>query len=551
MLLLNSYQTPVKATLKFLTLLKVKVNAGTINETLQNHPDWPSLLCISDALNGWNVSNAAGKIAWTDIDQLPVPFMAYMYNPEHPIAVVTKVNEHTVEAYQNTFSKSTVFTREAFFEQWKGIYLIAEPDSGSGEANYRQQKRKQLLTGLLPAGFIALCLYIAIERLQLNTITSTIGLSKWAIWVQFFILLAGVGISAMLLWYELDKNNPLLKQVCTGIAKGNCSAILTGAQSKVFSWLSWSEVGFLYFAGGLLTLIFSPSLFSAINLLGWLHFMALPYTVFSIYYQWRVAKQWCVLCLGVQVLLVAGAINYVAGNFQSNFTFIDEVNILNVLFCYAGPALLWYSIKPYLLQLQQAKTTKRQYLRLKFNTEIFETLLKKQKAVKLPTEEIGIKLGLHNAQHTLVKVCNPYCGPCSKAHPKIEELLHALPNLKANIIFTTPYNPALDAYHPVNHLLAIQETAEDELVIKRALDEWYLPEKKDYELFKAKYPLNGELSQQGGKIERMDKWCTEADIRATPTIFITAPSESAEGERTLYQIPDAYSVEDLKYFLQE
>lgn len=551
MVILNSYQTPVKATIKFLSLLKVKVNAGTINETLQNHPDWPSLLCISDALNGWNVPNAAGKIAWTDIDQLPVPFMAYMYNPEHPIAVVTNVNEQSIEAYQHNFNKKSVFTRETFFEQWKGIYLIAEPDSGSGESNYSRQKWKQVLTGLLPAGFIALCLFIAIKSLQLNTIANGIGLSNWAVWMQFFILISGIGISAMLLWYELDKNNPLLKQVCTGIAKGNCSAILTGAQSKVFSWLSWSEVGLFYFAGGLFTLISSTSLSSTIHLLGWLHFLALPYTVFSIYYQWRVAKQWCVFCLGVQALLVAGAINYVASNFQSNFTFIDEVNILNVLFCYLGPTLLWYSTKPYLLQLQQAKTTKRQYLRIKFNVEIFETLLKKQKSVTLPKEEIGISIGKPQAKHTLVKVCNPYCGPCSKAHPKIEQVLHALPNLKAYIIFTTPNNLENDGYHPVNHLLAIHETAEDELVIKKALDDWYLPVKKDYELFKAKYPLNGELSRQSSKIEKMDKWCTDADIRATPTIFITAPSNSKLEQRTLYQIPDAYSIEDLKYFLQE
>ena len=124
MVILNSYQTPVKATIKFLSLLKVKVNAGTINETLQNHPDWPSLLCISDALNSWNVPNAAGKIAWTDIDQLPVPFMAYMHNPEHPIAVVTNVNEQTIEAYQHKFGKTTVFTREAFLSSGKAFILL-------------------------------------------------------------------------------------------------------------------------------------------------------------------------------------------------------------------------------------------------------------------------------------------------------------------------------------------------------------------------------------------------------------------------------------------
>lgn len=551
MAILNAYQTPVKATLKFLSLLNVKVNAGTVNETLQNHPDWPSLLCISDALNTWNVPNAAGKIAWADIDQLPVPFMAYMHNPEHPIAVVTKINELTVEAYQHTFSKVTVFTRDAFFGQWKGIYLIAEPGLDSGEANYGQRKWQHLLTGLLPIGLLALCLFIAIENLQFKIATNSFPLSNWSIWVQFIIMIAGVGISAMLLWYEFDKNNPLLKQVCTGIAKGDCNAVLTGAQSKVFSWLSWSEVGLLYFAGGMLTLTFSTNLNSAIHLIGYLHFLALPYTVFSVYYQWRVAKQWCVLCLGVQVLLVAGTLNYFVGNFQPNLVFLPQINILNTLLCYLGPVLLWFSLKPYLLQLQQAKTTKRQYLRIKFNTEIFETLLKKQKAISLPKDDIGILLGPINAKSILVKVCNPYCGPCSKVHPKIESLLHNLPNLKAQVIFTTPNNTDNPAYHPVNHLLAIQENYRDEKVMKQALDDWYLSNKKDYDSFAAKYPLNGELAKQGNRIDAMDKWCKTEDIRATPTIFITAPGNLNQEENFLYQIPDAYSIEDLQYFLQE
>ena len=72
------------------------------------------------------------------------------------------------------------------------------------------------------------------------------------------------------------------------------------------------------------------------------------------------------------------------------------------------------------------------------------------------------------------------------------------------------------------------------------MDDWYLPEKKDYELFAAKYPMNGELLQQGNKIEAMDKWCKAMDIKATPTIFLNG-----------YQLPNAYSIEDLQYFLLE
>ena len=105
----------------------------------------------------------------------------------------------------------------------------------------------------------------------------------------------------------------------------------------------------------------------------------MPYSIFSVYYQWRVAKQWCVLCLAVQALFVLGALNIFANNFLLPVTNISFLQIAYCILIFALPALLWYCIKPYVLKLQNEKTTKRQYLRIKFNVEIFETLLKKQK----------------------------------------------------------------------------------------------------------------------------------------------------------------------------
>ena len=75
---------------------------------------------------------------------------------------------------------------------------------------------------------------------------------------------------------------------------------------------------------------------------------------------------------------------------------------------------------------------------------------------------------------------------------------------------------------------------------KHALDDWYLSDKKDYDVFAAKYPMNGELSKQEEKINLMDKWCKQMKIKATPTIFLNG-----------YQLPDAYNIEDLQYFLLE
>ncbi len=85
--------------------------------------------------------------------------------------------------------------------------------------------------------------------------------------------------------------------------------------------------------------------------------------------------------------------------------------------------------------------------------------------------------------------------------------------------------------------MAIAERGDPSLT-HHALDDWYLAEHKDYDAFASKYRMNGELLLQDDKIERMAEWCKKSDIHYTPTIFVNG-----------HKLPDAYSVEDLKYFL--
>jgi len=536
------YEPNVKATIAFLTLLNVKVNNVMVDEILQNHPDWPGLLSIADSLNKWNIPNGSGKIEPNQIDQLPVPFIAYTNDREHPLSIVTQVADTTIEFYSKNYSKAITDSKEEFLKRWTGIYLIAEPNEHSGEKGYEKNKRKAIINALIPVSLFALL--TALSFFSFYNIVNHNDSSQFAsitgVYFQYFILLTGVVVTSLLLWYEIDKTNPLLQKVCTGIAKGNCNAILTGKQSKLLSWLSWSEVGFFYFAGGLLVLLLAGSnVTNTISLLGWLNILALPYTIFSVYYQWRVAKRWCVLCLAVQALLVLGGINAITNSFLTPFVY--SISFLSRSFLlYLLPVLLWYVAKPYILQLQKAKNTKREYLRIKFNFEIFTTLLKKQNQVSISPESLGINLGNPNATNTLLKVCSPYCGPCASAHPKIDRLLEEIPNLKVKIIFTTPNRPEQPAYKPVTHLMAISEQANSEGHIKQALDDWYLPDEKDYLYFATKHPMNGELTKQGYKVEAMEQWCNAMKISATPTIFING-----------YQLPDAYGIEDLKYFLLE
>lgn len=539
----NQYESTVKATIEFLRLLKVKVNGRTVNEILQNHPDWPSLLCISDSLNKWNVSNGAGKIDPNNIDELPTPFIAYTHKREEPLTIIKSVTESNIITCQRGFKNTIIENKSNFQRSWNGVYLIAEPNECSGEPDFDKHKRKNFFTSLIP---IAACIAftgISILFLIRNTEASAIASSYIiaGIYLQYFINLTGIIVALLLLWYEIDKNNPLLQKVCSGISKiskGNCNAILTGKAAKLFSWLSWSEVGFFYFTGAILSLLFANNnILPVVSLIAALNILSVPYPFFSIYYQWRVAKQWCVLCLAVQALLVLGIFNIIVTPLLNSFSAITLTLLLRSFLLYLSPVLIWFALKPFILKLQEARNTKREYLRIKFNTNIFETLLQKQKKLTISADGLGIDLGNPSASNTIIKVCNPYCRPCAAAHKKIEELIKHNTNIKVKIIFTTPNDETNRAIKPARHLLAIAAYG-DETTTKQVLDDWYLPESKDYELFAKKYPLNGELIQQGSKIEAMDKWCKATDISFTPTFFINQ-----------YQLPDAYSIEDLQYFL--
>lgn len=73
---------------------------------------------------------------------------------------------------------------------------------------------------------------------------------------------------------------------------------------------------------------------------------------------------------------------------------------------------------------------------------------------------------------------------------------------------------------------------------KQVLNNWYMADEKDYDLFAAKFPMNGELKQQDAKVDAMYNWCNEMKIEFTPTFFVNG-----------HQLPENYNIKDLNIFL--
>ncbi|MDE1192559.1 MAG: cysteine peptidase family C39 domain-containing protein [Arachidicoccus sp.] len=536
--LLSPYGNPESVTFMLCQKLEILVTKTTIQKQLEEHPDYTSLLSVSDVLKNIGIENIALKSDINSLNEFPTPFIAQIkVGYESLFCVVSNVENDSIKFYHPLEKKETTFSKAEFDKIFTGIVLLAEKSDTAGEKDYTthlQEEKRLQLTKILSVAVVPILTIIACGIcFAKNGIDSV-----WSI-LYAILTLAGTIVGTLLLWYEVDKYNAALQQICTGGSKTNCNAILSSTASKIFG-ISWSAIGFTYFAGSLISLLVSGIYNTSILfILFWLNVLAFPYILFSIYYQSRIAKQWCVLCLTVQVILALQFITALFGEFHivDNLSNIQISSVATILVFFSIPFLVVSLLLPALRQAKENKQNKNELQRLKHNPQIFEALLVKQKTITEPTDGLGISLGNPNAKYKLVKVCNPYCGPCARAHPAIEELLENNTEVQVQILFTATDDEKDFKTPPVKHLLAINEK-NNEQQTKQALDDWYLADKKDYEAFAAKYPMNGELKRQDDKINAMAEWCSKTEIAFTPTFFVNG-----------YQLPEIYTVADLKYFL--
>jgi uncharacterized membrane protein len=537
--LLSRNENAIEIVNELLLLKNVKATATGIEEDLQKHPDYPSLLSISDVLTSYGIDNISIKTSFDELHKLPMPCIApIVVNEEEKYTIILSVTNEAISYYNPKTMRLEVTSIDYFIKQWRSkILMVINTDEAIGEKDYlkkRRVERNQNWTKTL--SFLALPILTFIACMWSIFWNSLVAVLPGLYTIS---TLAGLISGVILIAYEIDEDNPLLNQICKSGKKVNCSAIINSKASKI-AGISWSSIGFIYFSGSLILLLVQGILNpQVLVILTWLNTLALPYIFFSIYYQWRVAKQWCVLCLTVQaILFIQGLITIFAGwHFLIPINYLFKGNIgLATILSFSLPAIVLAIVLPAFRIAKSTKQLKRDLQRFKYNPQIFNTLLKKQKIITESTEGLGITLGSPNPTYKIIKICNPFCGPCAKAHAPIEELLHSNPNVQLQIIFSVSEDSGPKT-QTVKHFMAIQEKY-GESSVKQALDSWYLAPKKDYNAFAAKFPLNGEVGRQSQSLKDMFAWCEKTQIAFTPTFFVNG-----------HQLPEMYSANDLKNLL--
>jgi len=522
----NSEVSNIEAvTCQLLIALKVKVNSRTVLDILKSHPEYPSLLAISDCLRALKVKSESYQLDKNiqNISELPVPFITYFPLNGGKFALIKAIDSKQVKI-SNELSIDTGISQSQFKELWNGVILIAEVGEKSAEQGYYPH-------------LITPTLQVVKPSITMIVVMSAIGMSfwlnnlNWQILAILLIKLLGIAVSSLLLLQSINSANPLIKRVCgfTG-NNNNCNSILNSKYAKITNWLSWSEIGALYFTGSILCTLSFPLLLPEVLLM---NIMALPFIAYSFIFQYKL-RAWCILCSAIQATLI---IEFIAFNYNGylikKINFPDLIESITIAICFSFPVIFWIWLKPILIKAESAKSLKYQLNRTKFNAEYFSWVLQKQKKLIIQDSLMPIRLGNLLSKNIITVVSDPFCFPCSKAHFFLDEWLGHDDNFQVLILFYIDNENSIHS-RVVRQLMALS-LEEDKKRVMMALREWY--NSKDFEKWSKKFKT--EIPPAVYKACSLQKkWRTEAGLNFTPTVLLNG-----------YLLPDQYDVEDLKYLL--
>src|SRR3569833_3079708 len=237
------------AVAKLLKSLNLQVNTAEIIADLDKHPDYPSMLAISDVLNNFNVVNNAFRVTAEDLVNIPAPFIIHAHSNNGEFLVVQKINGSDFFISGDKYDDKRTSLDE-LKKTFGGVVLVPEPMEKPASAFSLKKFLLNIKYPLLLTG----ALLVMLSAFIFNT--NYLSNVTWASALFTGAKTAVLVTSILLLVQSINSNNPLVQILCGGGNNKDRNTKKTTKAANVFDGLSWSEVGFFYFAGTWLMLLF-------------------------------------------------------------------------------------------------------------------------------------------------------------------------------------------------------------------------------------------------------------------------------------------------------
>ena len=510
---------------EFLDLMGVKHTQSFSEQYFSEHPHKYNLFGISKMLENYGIENAVTQITdkLNDITEIQTPFFAQFRGD---IVTVYKVEHENISFLWNGVSHLLEVTK--FIESWTGIVLAAESSEKSIEPNYKKHRIKECIIILKRIMFFCACGILTVLAYIYQSHYNNEGIS-----ILLLINFAGLYVSWLLLLKQMHIESQYADKICSLIKQNDCINILESDAAKLWGVIGWSEIGFGYFLSNVFILLFSPVLITHIALI---NILTLPYAFWSIWYQKLKAKQWCVLCLIVQVLLWAiFIIDYLCG-----FIRIPELNLHEMCLmivvgsCYIILIFGINMLVPNMSSEKSTQTLQQSINSIKADEKFFTTLLKQQPFYETNDCHSIIQFGNSNSKLRLTVLSNPYCNPCAKMHKRIAALLKQANNTISVQYILSSFGENLNSTNKYLIASCLDDKAGS---IIHVLNDWFEKGKEQKDDFFSNFSLDMDNPEIEIEFQKYKAWKTKTGLQTTPTLLVNG-----------YLLPESYKVEDLLYF---
>lgn len=482
---------------------------GVVKDNWMSHPNYPSLLAVTDSLTTSNVENFAIKIPFKHFKELPNVFITELEKDSKEFYFLEK-NDLVVKI-TNEKGSSSFLKLEDLANIWTGVVLIIEENE--------QTKTLQTSNSLKLAALLFTLGLFTIYTNNYNVLTS----------IFLILSLFGVFTSIEILKTYLQDNNLSESSFCSASKEFSCSDTIQSKKYVFSQYVEFVDLPIIFFGFTGVGLVLSVV---SINTIGILSSLSLPIIVYSIYVQKMVLNKWCLLCLLISLILITNT--FLFWYFQLGFKIftISEILIISIV------ATLWFYVKKLLVTNQKNKTDINKLLQFKRNEDVFNAIssyiVYSEEFLSLPK----ITFGKTNAPNTLILFLSPSCPHC---HTAFKEALGVLEKHDEKIKIEIAYN--LNINNIENQYLEIAKTImqlfNQNKDYKLALIDWHI-NKLDMAVWKSKWVQNEDFIMENEQLEKQFQWCLKNE-------FNYAPVKIFNGKL----MPQSYEITELFYFFIE
>lgn len=503
----------------YLLACKIKVSKDYFEQRIKSHPNYPALLSLIDTLNGLGLENKAVEAEEEYIQQFSFPFLAQTPKAVNGFEIIPSIKYYE----QN---------KEKFLNRWEGIAVMVAPSQTIHNIEHEifLKRKNRNDYKLIFAATLGLIFYLVATVLNFEPAFSTFS----------FLCISGIAICSLIILHKFGKSNSFTQHFCNAAKSHNCDLVLNSKASEIIKGVHFGDIGFIYFSGILLYYLFSCILGAAQDAFALLIIpscLAFVFSFFSLYYQWKIVKAWCKMCLITIAIIWLQAI--------VSFSYVVETKhiILNLklLFPFLLAFLLaftWLLIKPLIKSTLAEKERTIELLKWKRNPDIFQALIQQQPFTNTFLPDNPVRFGKVDAPLQFTIVSNPFCRPCAMAHQELEDLYKRFPTqVSLNVIFLV--KSAVDKEDrktiAVEHILKAILSTNNKLQV---LHEWF--EIMNIQNWEEKYPSFNQNKNALNALQSYEHWLQKNTVSHTPLVYLNG-----------YTLPRQYALKDIESLVIE